>query len=62
MYFDTKLFPELPFCGPHPKPHGARGLSNHYRLRFDPKIVHGICTIRRIPCACIACTSMLYQP
>ena len=24
MYCDTNHFPELPFCGPHPKPHGAR--------------------------------------
>ena len=45
MYFDTNQFPELPFCGPHPKPRGSRGLRNHYRLRFDPKIGHGICAI-----------------
>ena len=22
MYCDTNQFPALPFCGPHPKPHG----------------------------------------
>ena len=36
MYCDTKKFPELPFCGPHPNPHGSRGLSKNYHLRFDP--------------------------
>ena len=46
----------------HRNPHGARGLSKHYHLRFYPKIGHGICEIRRIPCAYVACTSMLGQP
>ena len=59
---DTNQFPELTFCGPHPNPHGDRGLSKHYHLRFDTKIGHGICVICRIPCACVACTSMLDQP
>ena len=26
-YCDTNQFPALPFCGPHPNPHGERGLS-----------------------------------
>ena len=43
MYCGTNQFPELPFCGPHTKPHGARGLSKHYHLRFDTKLGHGIC-------------------
>ena len=30
IYCDTNQFPALPFCGSHPKPHGARGLSNNY--------------------------------
>ena len=62
MYCNTNQSPSLPFCGPHPKPHGARGLSNQYHLRFDPKIGHGICAIIRIPCACVACTSVLEKP
>ena len=37
MYCDTKKLPELPFCGTHTKPHGARGLSKLYHLCFDPK-------------------------
>ena len=58
-YCDTNQFPALPFCGPHPKPHGARGLSKHDHLRCDPKLVHGICAIHRIPYAYVGRTSML---
>ena len=55
----TNKFPALPFCGPYSKPHSARGLSKHYHLRFYPKLVDGIYTILRRPCACVTCTSML---
>ena len=59
IYCNTNQFPELPFCGPHSKPHGKRGLSKHYNLRFDPKIGMGVCVILCIPCACVACISMI---
>ena len=62
MYCNTNQFPTLVFCGPHSKPHGARGLLKHYHLRFDPKLGMGKCAIRRIPCVCVACTSMLDKP
>ena len=62
MYCNTNQFPELPFCGPHSKPHVARGLSKNYHLRFDPKPGMGVCAICHIPCACVACTSMLDKP
>ena len=62
MYCKTNKFPALPFCGPHSKLHNARGLGKHYNLRFDPKLGSGICEIRRILCACVACTSMLDKP
>ena len=62
MYCDTNQLPALPFCAPHPKPHVARGLNKNYNSRFDPKLGHGICAIFRIPCACVAFTSMLDQP
>ena len=62
IYRDTNRFPTLPFCGSHPKPHGGRGLDNHYHLRFDPKLGHGICSIGLIPCACVAFISMLDKP
>ena len=58
---DKNKFPALLFCVPHPKPHGVRGLINHCRLCFDPKLGHGVCAIRRIPCAFFACTSMIDQ-
>ena len=61
FYCDTNQFPTLPVCGPHPKPHGARGLSKNHHLCFDPKLVHGICEIFRILCAGVSCTSMLDQ-
>ena len=59
MYCNTNQFPASPFCGPHSKPHVARGMSKHYHLRFDSKPAMGECTIIRISCACVACTSML---
>ena len=62
IYCDTNQFPALPFCGPHYKPHGARGISKHYHLRFDPKLGMGVCVIRRTTCDCVACTSMLDKP
>ena len=62
MYCNTNQSSELPFCGPHSKPHGARGLSNHYHLLFDQKPGNGICAILCILCACVACTSILDKP
>ena len=62
IYCNTNQFPELPFSGPHYKPHGARGSSKHYHLRFDPKLGNGVCKICRITCACVACISMLDNP
>ena len=62
MYCNTNHFPELPFCGPYSKPHGARGSGKNYNLRFDTKIGLGVCVICRIPCACVACTPMLEKP
>ena len=41
MYRNTNQLPTLPFCGPHSKPRGARGLGKHYHLRFDPKLGMG---------------------
>ena len=59
MYCNKNQVPALPFCGPHSKTHGARGVSKHYHLRFDPKLSMGLCAICRMPYACFACTSML---
>ena len=62
IYCNTNQFPALPFCGPYSKPHGARGLSNHYHSRFYSKLGNGIFSILRIPCACVAYASMLDKP
>ena len=62
MYCNTNKFPALTFCDPHSNPRGARGLSKHYHLRFDPKLGMGVCAICRVPYACVACTSMLDKP
>ena len=62
MYCNTNQFPELSFSGTHSKLHGVRGLSRHYYLSFDTKLGMGVCAIRCIPCACVACTSILYKP
>ena len=62
IYCNKNQFPELPFCGPHSKPHGAREMSKHYHLMFDPKLGMGVCAIRHIPCVCVACTSILDKP
>ena len=62
MYCNTNQFPELSFSGPHSKPHGTRGLSKHYHLRFYPELGMYICAICCIPRACEACTSMLDKP
>ena len=62
IYFDTNQFPALTIFGSHQNPHVARGLSNHYHLRFYQKIGHGICAIFRIPCAFFGCTSMPDKP
>ena len=62
IYYDTNQFPALPFCGPHPNPHGSRGLIKHYHLRFDPNMGHGIFEIHCIPCDYVACKLMIDQP
>ena len=62
IYCNTNQFPALTFCGPHYKPHGTRGMNNHYHLRFDPKLGNGVCTILCILFDCVACTSMLDKP
>ena len=46
--WNTNQFPELSFCGPHSKPHDARGFSRHYNLRSGPKLGNGIFAIHRI--------------
>ena len=62
LYCNTNQFPALTFYGPYSKPHSARSLIKHYHLSFDPNLGNCVCAISRIPCACVACISMLYKP
>ena len=62
MYCDNNQFLTFPFYGSHTKPYGERGLVEHYCLRFDPNLGHGICAIFGISCAYVACTSMIEKP
>ena len=62
MFCNTNQFPSFPFCGPHKKSHGVRGVGKHYHMVFDQKLGHGIFAIRRIPCACAECIYMLEKP
>ena len=55
-------FCQFQFCGPHTKPHGVIGLSNHCHKRFDPKLEPGIWEIRCIPYVCPGFISMLETP
>ena len=59
MSYATTQFPALVFCGLYMKLHGVKGLSKHYHIWLGPKLGHEKCTIWWIPCACVACTSML---
>ena len=62
IYRNTNQLPVLPFYGKHSKSHCARGLSKYYNFCFDTKLGNGVCVTCRIPCACVACTSMLDKP
>ena len=62
MIRNINQFPELSFSVSHSKPHGARGSSKHYYLRFDQKLGMLVCAIHRIPCAFVACISIPGKP
>ena len=46
----------------HAKSYVSRGLINHHDIKFNTKLVHVICTILQIPCACYECKYMLDKP
>ena len=54
----TTQFPVLPFYGPRIKPYILIELRQHYHLNIDPKLYHGNCSIRQIPCVCVACNNI----
>ena len=44
------------------KPHGVCELGDHYHIRFEPKIGHGVCAIRWMPYPCMQFTSIMDKP
>ena len=62
IYYNKNQFKSLSFCSPHSKPHSARRLSNHYNLRFGPKLGNGVCAIRFILSSGVACNTMIDKP
>ena len=63
MSCSVEVFHELPHNKQHnTNPYGLQYLIQNYHLYFDPKLGHGKCAIRRIPCACNACTDQLGFP
>ena len=56
---DTTQYTKFPFFVMHAKPHGMRGLRNHYHLCLDPKLGHGKFSMLRITCACDSYTNIL---
>ena len=62
IYCAINQFPELQSLGFYNKTHGVLGLGKNYHLRFDPKLGNDTFAIRRIPCDCTPCTSILGQP
>ena len=62
MWSNKNQLPALSFCVPHSKPHGPRRLSKHYQLCSDTKLGNVVYDICHIPCACVACASMLDKP
>ena len=62
MYFTNNQFPELAFCGPHNKLHGAHGLGKSYYTSFYTKLLYVTCEISHITCAFTKCTFKLEKP
>ena len=61
-YCNTNKCAALTFCCPYYKPHRARGMIKHHHMSFDIKLGNGVCAILSLPCACVACTSMVNKP
>ena len=40
-------------------PYASKGILRHNNYRSDPNLGPGIVTIRKIPCSCHACTTIL---
>ena len=59
MIWNNKSFPPLHVVNGKTYPYGRKGIIRHFNHQSDPKLGPGIFTIRRIPCNCHACTTIL---
>ena len=62
IYCNTKRISSLTFCGPYSEPRGVREFRKNYHLCFDRKLGNAVFSVICIPCACVACTTMLDKP
>ena len=53
------IFYYVAFLMSEHKTHVVRGMSKHYHLRLDPKLVHGKYAIQLITFEYVSCTNML---
>ena len=56
---EQELFPLLNFIKGKILPYGRKVIIIHYHYRLDPKLGPGSFGIRRFPCSCHACTTIL---
>ena len=56
---NNKLFPSLNVINGKTLPYARKVILRHYHYRSDPKLGPGIVSIRRIPCSCQDCTTIL---
>ena len=59
MTWTKSKFPKLKFANNKQKIRGSSSVLSHYHYRFDPRLGHGKCAMRRIPCLCEQCCEML---
>ena len=59
MIRNNKTFPLLNIINYKPYPYGSEGIQRHYNYWSDTKLGRGIFEIKKIPCICHACTTIL---
>ena len=59
IIWNNKLFPSLNILNGKTSPNESKEIQRHYHYRSDPKQGPGIVEIRKIPCICHACITIL---
>ena len=59
MTWTKSKFPKLKIAKNKEKIRDSSSVLSHYHYRFDPRLGHGKCAMRRIPCLCDQCCEML---